>query len=54
MSFSTSMIIIFITNALTIFVACSFLGRKIDKVAKKIERRNSKESKNRSLFRHDD
>jgi len=54
MSFSLSLTIIFIVSALTTFAACTFLGKKIDKVIKKIDRRNVKESNNYSLYRHDD
>jgi|ETNvirnome_6_100_1030635.scaffolds.fasta_scaffold148548_1 cell division protein ZapA (FtsZ GTPase activity inhibitor) len=54
MTLSLSLTIIFIVTALTTFAACSFLGKKIDKVAKNIERRNAKESKNRGLYRYDD
>ena len=43
----------------TIWFAAGFLGtyylsKKLDEITKKVERRNSIESKNRLLFRRDD
>ncbi len=54
MSFTLSLTIIFITTALTTLAACSYLGKKIDDLSEKIERRNRSERKSRRLFRHDD
>tara|TARA_B100000131_G_C17791548_1_gene481558 strand:+ start:16 stop:168 length:153 start_codon:yes stop_codon:yes gene_type:complete len=36
------------------FCGTFYLSKKLDQINQKIDRRNSKESKNRLLFRHDD
>jgi len=40
----------FVAGALGTF----YLSKKLDEISSKVERRNNLESKNRSLFRHDD
>ena len=50
----TQITIVVITAAITFWLSMLYIGNKIDILTKKIERRNNRESKRKSLFRHDD
>jgi len=54
MDFSTLFIIIFSITILVGAIACYILGRKLDDISHKIERRNSREINNRQLYRYTD
>jgi len=50
----TKIIIVVLTATITFWSSVLYINKKIDILINKIERRNSKESKNRLLYRHDD
>ena len=47
-------LIIFTSWFIAGYIGTYYLSKKLDEITEKIDRRNSKESKNKLLFRHDD